>query len=399
MRAVVIGAGRIGCGFVGQMLHRSGHEVCLVGRGPVVDHLTRANGYVVRVTDGRTVYDQPVDGIRVLDAGATAEIEAEIAGSELVCTAVGPGALDTAAATLARGLAAARHPVNVIAFENAEDAGPRLRRLVAAQAGIDTAVRHGFSGAVVNRVVAHRLLPQHPTDPVVLVGEPHTEFAVDIGALKQPVAMIEGLVPVRDFAGYYRRKLFRYSAGHAAAAYLGHVKGYRLVHAAVRDPEIRAAVRGAMTEGRLGLDAKYSSSVAGTEDELDEILRRFDNAALGDTVARVGRDACRKLAPHERLIGPARLAEDAGIPPVWLAQAAAAALCFAGAPIATPAYRRALLREVAGLAPDASLARRIETAWLTMFDGWQDGNLLLSLKDQLWSWSSRPRVEELAGAS
>ena len=392
MKAVVIGAGRIGCGFVGHLLHRSGHDVCLVGRGPVVDPLKRDGGYVVRVTDGRTARDERVQGVRCLDVRQLAEVDNEISTADVVCTAVGTGALPDVASHLATGLAMATHPINVIAFENAEDAGPRLRRLVADAAGLHTASRHGFSGAVVSRVVAQRQLPERPGDPLLLIGEPNDDFTVDGEALKTPMLDIEGMIAVDDFAAHFRRKLYRYSAGHATAAYLGHLKGYRYLHAAVRDPEIRWAVRSAIVEGQRGLQAQYGAAVAGSPGDADQILRRFDNAALGDTVARVGRDVRRKLGHYERLIGAASLAERAGVAPVWLAHAAAAALFFHDAP-PTGSRLDGALWEITGLQQTSPLARRIEEAWLGFSDGWGQGNLLLSLEQRLWSWSGRPTAQ------
>lgn len=398
MEAVVIGAGRIGCGFAGRLLHRSGYVLTLVGRPPAATQLARARGYAVRLTDGRTEREESVDGLTVLDVAQTAEITDAIAGADLVCTAVGPRNLDAVVPLLARGLGRATRPVTVIAFENAEDAGPRLRRLVGRQLGPHRAGRHGFTGAVVGAVVAHRLLAQHPGDDLLLVGEPHTEFAVDAHALRDPLPPVEGMVAVRDFTAFYLRKLYRYSAGHATAAYLGRLKGYRYLHAAVRDGEIRHAVHAAMAEGRAGLAAAYGDRVAGDEAELDAILERFGNAALGDTVARVGRDVARKLGHRERLVGAARLAERAGVAPTRLAEATAAALCFGdvdgGAAPMRPVRRPCLpgdvgdvLRNVAGLRPGCPLARRIEAAWLRLGVGWEDGNLLLALDRPLWAWA------------
>ena len=79
-------------------------------------------------------------------------------------------------------------------------------------------------------------------------------------------------------------------------------------------------------EGRRGLAARYGEEVSGISDDLEAILSRFRNAALGDTVDRVGRDALRKLGRGERLVGAARLAAKGQVPPIHLTRAAAAAL-------------------------------------------------------------------------
>jgi len=399
MKAVVIGPGRVGLGFAGHLLHRSGYQVCFVGRRRAVAPLMGAGEYVVRLTDGHLVHQDQVSGVSAVDISSTSEVAQVIADADVVCTAVGPRSLDSVAPLLAWGLSAAQQKVSVIAFENAEDAGTRLRRLVAQQIGSEHAGRHGFSGAVVSRAVAHRLLPERPGDPLVLIGEPDTEFAVDAAALRHPLPPIEGLVAVDDFTAFYRRKLYRYSAGHAATAYLGQLKGYRYLHAAIRDPEIAQLARAAVREGQSGLRAAYGPDVAGDDAEVDAIIDRFGNAELGDTVARVGRDVPRKLGPSDRLLGAARLAERAGVAPVRLAQVAAAALCFkdgGDAPVVAPrdvttsgrSRVARLLTGIGHLPPASPLARLIQDEWQGLVDGWEDGNLLLSLEDHLWAWSS-----------
>src|SRR5204863_138892 len=84
------------------------------------------------------------------------------------------------------------------------------------------------------------------------------------------------------------KKLYTFCAGHAAAAYFGALKGYRYVHSAIRDPEIRSAVLSAMEEGQRGLEQRYGPELAGDGAELEAIIARFENAALTDPVSRGG---------------------------------------------------------------------------------------------------------------
>jgi mannitol-1-phosphate 5-dehydrogenase len=86
-------------------------------------------------------------------------------------------------------------------------------------------------------------------------------------------------------------------------------------------------------------------------------------------VLRLGRDPVRKLGPTDRLVAPARLAEQAGVIPRALAQAIAAALSFdpPGDPIAAGMRRQiaergidATLSEVCQIAPDEPLADLIK---------------------------------------
>jgi mannitol-1-phosphate 5-dehydrogenase len=84
-----------------------------------------------------------------------------------------------------------------------------------------------------------------------------------------------------------------------------------------------------------GLDASSKALVAAygfdpvaLQEHVDYLLVRFANRALGDPVARLARDPLRKLAPHDRLVGAARLAEAQGIDPEGLAWGIAGALAY-----------------------------------------------------------------------
>jgi mannitol-1-phosphate 5-dehydrogenase len=395
MRAIVFGPGRIGCGFVGQLLRASGHEVTFVGRPPIIERLRRTGRYAVRLVSAESVQEHLVDGVRAQPIADRAAVIAAIRSADMAATAVGARSLGAVAPLIADGLRGRRTPLNVIAFENLSDAGGRLRDLVAEHLQPDVGLdEHGFSGAVVSRAVAHRIAPAIPDDPLLFIGDPPSTFHVDRRALRPPLPRIPGLVATDDFEAWMRRKLYVYSAGHAATAYLGHLKGYHYVHSAIRDPEIRATVRAAMAEGQRGVAARYGSAVAGGDEDLDAILRRFENAALNDTICRVGRDPRRKLAADDRLVGAARLAAAAGGSPEKLLFAVAAALCFSD-PVDVPAadLRREIARRgldvvlatVCGLEPSHGLGQVVLDWWGRLSQGGREGNFLLHLEAPMWA--------------
>lgn len=393
MRAVVVGPGRVGCGFAGEVLHRSGFRVDVVGRGRALGSLRDHGCYRVRLTDGRVVDERTVPVGEVADIGDRRATAGVVAGADLVAVSVGAAALPDVARAIAAGLAASPRPVTVVAYENTPSAGAVLRRELARWVGRSAVARHDVTGAVLARAVSQRLFPEEGSRPMLLVGEPVVDCVVDGAALSRPLPPVLGTTVSEDFVAAYRRKLFRYSTGHVITAYLGALKGYRYLHAAVRDPEIAHAVRAGMAEARAGLLGRYGEEVAGDEAELDAILVRFGNAALADTVARVGRDPRRKLRVDDRLVGPARLAQAHGVVPRVLARASAAALCFApdgGPPLLPPAPFGVaalddLLDEVCGLGPRDPLARRIRRCWLDLAGAGRTDNLMLSLELGMWT--------------
>ena len=107
-----------------------------------------------------------------------------------------------------------------------------------------------------------------------------------------------------------------------------------------------------------------------------DLLARFGNRALGDPVSRLARDPLRKLAPDDRLVGAARLAEKHAIRPEGLAFGIAAALAYdaPGDPDAVELQAMlareglaAVLREVCGIQEDEPLAELVsKIVWTQM---------------------------------
>jgi len=64
------------------------------------------------------------------------------------------------------------------------------------------------------------------------------------------------------------------------------------------------------------------------EEHIDDLLSRFQNRALGDTIFRVGRDLYRKLEKDDRLVGAMVLAKKHACPCDLMAAAVIAACHF-----------------------------------------------------------------------
>ena len=64
------------------------------------------------------------------------------------------------------------------------------------------------------------------------------------------------------------------------------------------------------------------------ESNVEDLLFRFQNRALKDTVARVGADPVRKLRRNDRIVGAALFAIEQGVDPAPIVKGIAAALRF-----------------------------------------------------------------------
>lgn len=136
-----------------------------------------------------------------------------------------------------------------------------------------------------------------------------------------------------DLLPFEEVKLYGHNSTHAVAAYIGAIKGVRLMSEVIAIPGAINFLRAAcIDEAGAALRHKYS----GLQDPLftregyiqytDDLLARMFNPYLHDTIDRVGRDPARKLGWDDRLIGAIRLLLKQGIAPRRYAFGAAAAL-------------------------------------------------------------------------
>lgn len=349
MRAVHFGAGNIGRGFVGLLLHQGGYELVFSDvAAPLVDAINAADAYTVHeVGDGGR--DHVVTGFRALNSAQDPDaVAAEVAAADVATTAVGPTVLRFIAPHLVAGLRrrdAAAAPLQVMACENAIGATDTLRAEMAAVAGDDwdeLAPRAVFANTAVDRIV-----PGQPEGAGIDVTvEPFYEWAIERAPFGDTPPSIPGAHFVDDLGPYIERKLFTVNTGHATAAYLGARAGLERIADALADEAVAAGVAAALEETSALLEAKHGFSAAELAEYRATILGRFRNPALPDTVQRVGRQPLRKLSRHERFIGPAAEAAERGLGVDALLAAVGAALAFDDAADEQSVELRRLLGEL-----------------------------------------------------
>lgn len=327
--AVHFGAGNIGRGFIGLLLHQAGYRLTFVDvNQATVDALNRRGRYAVRfAAPGATPAE--VSGVDAVHGADTAAVTRAVAGADIITTAVGPAILRHIAPAIAAGLRArpAGAPVPaVIACENLIGASAQLGQLVRESAG-PGALPAIFANCAVDRIVP--VQPPDDADPLAVTVEPFCEWVIDAAAFgAAALPSLPGAGFVRDLRPYIERKLFTVNTGHAALAYLGHLAGCRFIHEAMALPDVHALVSGALHESGAGLVACHGFARAEHGAYVAKVLARFANPLLPDEVVRVGRSPLRKLGRDDRLVGPACLALDAGVQPNHLARVIAAALAF-----------------------------------------------------------------------
>jgi mannitol-1-phosphate 5-dehydrogenase len=387
-RVVIIGPGRIGCGYLTPLFQSAGWDVVLVARDETTSKLIRCcERFAVRITappltnggygrngDGSDA-ERETERILVETPSVVAldspEFVAAVADADLVCTSVGVGNVPSLTRALARACASRPNgrPLDVWTVENGDCAAELERGVRAAAAAAGLAVGPvGFGGAIANVAVAQGgWRPAHEAPE--FVGDCFRSLVVDERRLRSGIPPLPDVQGTRSFLEHLHEKLYVFNTGHAICAYLGWLRGHGTIADAAADPSLRPLIAGSMLEARKALLAEHPSLGSDLHGPVAEALARFGDRALADPIVRVAREPIRKLAPGDRLLGPAELIErSTGRIPKYLALAVAGALLYRhdddeqsrrlGAALKRHGVM-AVLRAVCGLAPDRPFAHAV----------------------------------------
>ena len=380
-KAVVYGSGKIGRGFIGKKLALSGYEVCFLDKvQELVDALNAKGRYTVRVVTNQGHTDDVIPVAGALNSLTDAAIDV-IAGCDIMATAVGVGELPNIAPVIARAMAERMAqkggPLDVILCENLLDADKQMRGWIGEHQGEGARAWTDANLGLIEASISCMVPPLTPEvlaeDRLLVRVDPSTELAVDSAAFKGAIPRLDNIVPYTPFEFYMRRKLFLNNGSHALCAYLGYQKGYEYIWQAIEDPDIRAAALASMQANADALVAKYGEGVRdNVEAYIDDLLTRFPNRALNDTVTRVGADPARKLRRGDRIVGAALFALEQGVDPAPIVKNVLAALRFDPPEDPTaPAIQAALsgqgidyvIQHYMQLSTDEPLYEMIKTEW------------------------------------
>ncbi len=310
MRRLILafGAGNIGLSFVGQIFSRSGYEVVFADTDSTVcEQLNTHGGYDVTLLDPRGRSETlAIAPVRAVDPRDPVELARLLAEKPLIATSVGTRAFPH----VIRSIAAAAESVSsvlledldLIAAENIHDPAGVARDVLGERVP-------GIHACSVGKMVP---LQERGIGRLSLRAEAYNTLIVDgsdwRGAQPRDVGWIQ---LVDDIGAWMDRKLYIHNLGHAVCAWTARRDDpdSATIANAMDDPAIASRVREIMQLSALVVGRSYPRAFTKWElqEHVEDLIERFGNHALGDTVERVGRDVERKLGSTDRLIGAMRL--------------------------------------------------------------------------------------------
>ena len=155
-------------------------------------------------------------------------------------------------------------------------------------------------------------------NPLQIFAEEYNSLPLAAKGFKNHLPEIKGLNYITNIKAWVDRKSLIHNLGHAAAVYFGYQEEpeEKLLWKVLTNKNVYEKTRATMMQSANILLHKYpyNFTMHVLEEHVDDLLKRFQNKALGDTVFRVGCDLYRKLRKGDRLSGAIKLATILGQP-------------------------------------------------------------------------------------
>jgi len=338
---IQFGAGNIGRSFIGQLFSRSGYEVVFVDiKKELVEKLNKKRAYKL-VIKRNELPDEIIliENIRAINGYDKEAVIQEIVDVDIIATAVGKHALPKIVPVIAQGLQLryekrGKSPLDIIIAENLRNVSDYLKKELKSYLPREYLFDElfGLIESSIGKMVPLMKEEDKKKDLLWVFAEPYNTLIVDKKGFKNPLPQVRDLWAVENIKAYVDRKLFIHNLGHSTSAYLGYQYNSEMIfiYEALEVPEIYKTVRECMKQSAVALNRVYPKDLTlqDLQNHIDDLLFRFQNKSLGDTIFRVGRDLYRKLDKNERLVGPMILAKRQGTPYNKIKRAFYAALDF-----------------------------------------------------------------------
>jgi mannitol-1-phosphate 5-dehydrogenase len=318
-KIAIFGAGKIGRSFIGQLFGRSGYKIVFIDVDPVIiSLLNKRNSYrvIIKGEDEEEIIVNKVQAISALDKPYVIDT---VSTAGIVAVSVGKNALEKVLPVIASGLKKRYNdnpdkPLDIILAENMRSAADFTREqlLKNLPSGFPVDSYVGLIETSIGKMVPIMPLSEVEKDPLMVFAEPYNTLILDRKGFKSPIPDVVGLAPKNNIKAWVDRKAFIHNLGHATAAYYGyfHHPDAVYMYEVLDDEKILQFTREVMLQSAEILKVVYPDDFTLTDlkEHIDDLLYRFRNKALQDTIFRVGQDLPRKLGADDRFMGAIHLA-------------------------------------------------------------------------------------------
>ena len=338
-KITIFGAGKIGRSFIGQLFGNAGYKVVFIDINPVIVDRLNSRQYYRIIIKGERDEEIIVRSVEAVMFSDTKNVVDNIATASIIAISVGKNVLENVIPVIAAGLETRyrinkERPLDIIIAENMRSAADFVREQLKKHLPLEYPFEKlvGLVETSIGKMVPIMTSAELEKDPLLVYAEPYNTLILDGKGFKSPIPDIKGLAPKDNIKAWVDCKAFIHNLGHATAAYYGFYVDPSAVYLyeVLANEKVLKFTREVMLQSADILKAVYPSEFTDTQlaDHIEDLLSRFGNKALRDTVFRVGHDLTRKLSINDRFLGAIRLGIRFGMPYDKILTAMSYGFCF-----------------------------------------------------------------------
>lgn len=337
MKAVILGAGRIGRGFVTQLLTLNNVDITYFDASDaMIEQMNQIGHYTIHVL-GHSDLDLEVDHVKAYPTSDIDQLAACWKESDFIFTACGGKNMPSVGKTIGQAFKklvtiGGVHLSNIITCENWIDPAKDLEEAILSCLDEKEAKLFkenvGVGESVILCTGTGAPDPSKVINPIDTWVQNFKYLPIDKDAIKTEIPNWEYIEFVDNFGHLLTQKLYTNNTSCGSVAYLGHLKGLTYMAEAANDVEIEPImdeiyneINQALIQG-MGIDAESQYAFS------KRAKAKYTDRDIVDKLTRIARDPLRKLRPEDRLIGPSKIALSIGVKPTAIALATAAALFY-----------------------------------------------------------------------
>ena len=307
MKNIHFGAGNIGRGFIGQLLHKSGYHITFIDINElIVQNLNERNHYSIKLLDKQTLETvSNFDELNIIDNQE--EIDIAIRGADLITTSIGLTILPSIAKTIASSLKEKYNQqdtkfIDIIACENVPNASAFLEKEIYKHLNelekqfITQYV--GFPNVIVDRNVVVKKYD----DPLYVEVNSNFEWIIEKNKVK---SLINTNIFEAKYTTNFQKYIDRYQWLNVLVpdviCYLAYQENKQSLSECLTQTNIQNHLLNTLTEIKNLLINKHDF----TNDELDtysnEIINRLENKDPTKDIARLCQSPINKITYHSLL--------------------------------------------------------------------------------------------------
>jgi mannitol-1-phosphate 5-dehydrogenase len=319
-KILIFGAGKIGRSFIGQLFGTAGYNVVFADIDKATVDLLNYRGCYKVILKGEADKEIVVNNVKAISASDETAVAEAVSTCAIISVSVGKNAIEKVIPLIARGLILRRNrfpeePVDIIIAENMISGREFVRNKLSENMPEDYPIDElvGLVETSIGKMVPIMTQSELTKDPLMVYAEPYNTLILDRKGFKTPIPEIRGLAPKENIKAWVDRKAFIHNLGHATAAYYGYFvhPESEYIYEVLNDDRVLEFTRSVMLESADILLIAYPDDFdpSSLAEHIDDLLSRFGNRALRDTLYRVGHDLARKLSYDDRFMGAVHLAK------------------------------------------------------------------------------------------